>query len=140
MLLFERRWHETREARVAFAGVEAAVLAPAEGYRCARAALFSQGGFDEQYIEEFLKTDHDLGEAGRFELHDPTGETKDRLVIRMEILEVIESARRELATATAEVVDPSQETRPDRGWIARGLHAIGSRKPQKVRPPRGEEG
>lgn len=92
-------WRYSLEYRLAVAHLIALVRASAEPYVFARGQLFNHIGADTEYERTFFDREHDLGEAGRYAAFDPESEDNDRLIIRTEVLEAAEKARKALALA-----------------------------------------
>lgn len=89
-------WRQTPEYRAAQAHLTSVIRASGEAYTYMRSG-FRHFGYDDAYGVEFLARDHDLGAAGATEVFDPESEDTDRRIIRMEILEVVAEARRQMA-------------------------------------------
>jgi hypothetical protein len=93
----EWAWRRTPEFRVAVAHLTTVLRASGEPFIYARSG-FRHFGFDDAYGQQYLSQEHDLGVAGTFPVFDPESEDDDRRIIRMEILEVIADARRQIVS------------------------------------------
>ena len=92
-------WHDRPAFRLAVARLSSLVRASGEPYVFARGHLFNHLGPDAEYSQTFFDHDHDLGEAGKYQVHDPESEDIDRWIIRTEVLEAAEKARKAMTLA-----------------------------------------
>jgi hypothetical protein len=93
-------WRQTPEWRASAAHLNSVVRASGERFTYARSG-FRHFGYDEEYGARYLAQEHDLGVVGDFQVFDPETEDDSRRIIRMEILEVIAEARRQMASPSA---------------------------------------